>query len=312
MKTTIIATLAALGSALPAAAQSLLTPVSVSVQRYDEIVSPNGNAGLSCCAPLVLESGPGADFYHVRMVFDAGFSETVDRISISSNDITLWLPGAAEGQRTVGRYDYVGVFEDGSPSIFARRPRDWPAETEQGFLEAVWLVPDGVTAATVHIGPADALLQVPIDLNVAPTQPVTPGQTLQVAVTGFGAEPALALTTRISGQDLAGRVVPTAGQALRLELTATPLMSTATDAQAGENRAFMQAESFALVGPDGLPLSYLGYETSDGVRTRWSISSSWTDQPRPSELTLYYLGAPTAGTWTVYYLQDPVAQFNLQ
>jgi hypothetical protein len=295
-----------------AQAQSPLTPVSLLVQRYDEVVPSDGDAGVACCAPHILTSGAAADFFHIRMVFDVAFSDSLDRVSINSNEITLLWTGATEAQRAIGRYDYVGVFDAGSPSIFARRPRDWPAETEQAFLDAVWQVPEGITSATLQVGAEGAQLQIPIDLNVAQTQPITPAQTMQVTVTGFAAEDALTITDRMSGQDVAGRVAPRAGQALRLELSVTPLMSTATDAQVGENRFLMYAEHFALVGPEGLPMAYLGYSDDTTLRTRWSISSSWENQPRVSNLRLYYLGAPAAGLYTVYYLQDAVAQFTLQ
>ena len=313
MKSAITASFLAVAAvAAPALAQSVLTPVAVSIQRYDEIVNATGDSGIACCAPHVMESGPGADYYYVRMVFDVAFSETVDRVSINSSDILLVLPGAAEGLRAIGSYDYFGVYDDNSPSIFARRPSNWPAETEQAFVDGVWIVPDGVTTATLRVGEAGASIDVPLDLNVAPGTPLSPGQTVQVAVTGFGVEEGLSITDSRSRQDVNGRVVATSGQMVRLQLTLTPLMSTATDAQVGENRHFMHAEYIALVGPDGLPMPYVGYQTGDSVRTRWSISSSWETTPRPSDMTLYFLGNPGSGTYTVYYLQDAVAQFNLQ
>lgn len=312
MKSIILAASIGLLSVVPAVAQSVLAPASVTIQRYDEIVSAEGGSGHYCCAPHVLESGPAADFYHVRVVFDVAFSDTLDRVSINSRDIGLMLPGATEALRNIGRFDYLGIFEFGSSSVFAQRPRDWPNETEQAFIDAVWIVPEGVTSAALVVGEAGAQLQVPLDLNVAAGQPVSPGATLQAAVTGFGAETALAVSDRHNGQDIAGRVVPAAGQALRLDLAVTPLISTATDAQAGENRFFMYADYFSLVGPSGLPLPFMGYQTGSGLRQRWSISSSWENQPRASEMTLYFMGNPEPGTWTVYFLQDPVAQFNLQ
>jgi hypothetical protein len=312
MKIICLALLSVALASAPALAQSPLTPSTVTIQRYDEITSAEGDSGIYCCAPHVLESGTGADFYHIRMVFDVAFSETLDRVSVNSSDIELMLPGAAEGLRPIGRYDYLGIFEFGSASIFARRPRDWPNETEQAFIDAVWIIPEGVTTATLTVGEEGQQLQIPLDLNATPGQPISPGQTLQVAVTGFGAEARLAVTDRHNGQDVTGRVVPTAGQALRLDLSVTPLMSTATDAQAGENRFFMYADYFSLVGPDGMPMPFMGYQTGNGLRQRWSISSSWESAPRPSEMTLFYMGTPVAGTYTVYFLQDAVAQFNLQ
>lgn len=311
MKHFVFAAFGAL-AAMPAAAQSPLSASTITVQRYDEIVAATGDSGISCCAPLVLESGAGADFHHVRVVFDVAYSDTLDRVSVSSNDIALMLPGATEGLRAVGHYDYIGVFEDGAPSIYETRPRDWPAVREQAFLDGVWIVPEGVTSAMLMIGPEEERVQVPVDFNVAPVAPVSPAQTVAVEVTGFTAESALSVTNRVSRQELSGRVVPVAGQALRLDIQVTPRMSTATDAQAGENRFFLYAENFALVGPDGLPLPYMGYQTNNGIRQRYSVSFSWDAQPRPDVMELYYLGLPVSGTYTVYYLQDPVAQFTLQ
>ncbi len=312
MKTLAIAIICSLAAGIPALAQSPLSAASVTVQRYDEITSSDASTGMACCAPHILESGPGADFFHVRAVFNVAFTEELDRVSINSSDIVLMLPGAAEGLRAVGHYDYIGRLETGETSLYARRPNDWPAETAQAFIDSVWRVPEGTTQATLVIGEEGAQLQLPLDLNVAPGQPVSPGSTLQATVTGFGAEAQVAVSDQFGRQDVAGRVVPTTGQALRLDLAVTPLMSTATDAQAGENQFFMYAQNFSLVGPNGMPMPYLGYLTNGSLRTNWSISSSWESEPRTSNLPLYFLGVPEAGVYTVYYFQDPVAQFNLQ
>jgi hypothetical protein len=312
MKLTHAALFCGLFAAAPALAQSPLMPVTVSIQRYDQIVNATGDTGLACCAPHILESGPATDFLHIRMVFDVAFSDTLDRVSVNSSDIVLMLPGAEEGLRAIGHYDHVGIFDEGASGIFARRPRDWPNETAQAFVDSVWMVPDGVTTATLQVGEEGAQIAVPVDLNVAQSQPVSPGQTVQVAVTGFGVEADLTLSERRNNQQLAGRVTPLSGQALRMEVSVTPLMSTSTEAQAGENRHLMYAGYLSLVGPDGLPMPFLGTRAGDGLRRTWSVSSSWDNSPRPHDMTLYYLGNPGPGTYTVYYLQDAVAQFNLQ
>ena len=110
MKLTHAALFCGLFAAAPALAQSPLMPVTVSIQRYDQIVNATGDTGLACCAPHILESGPEADYLHIRMVFDVAFSDTVDRVSVNSSDILLMLPGAEEGLRAIGHYDHVGIF----------------------------------------------------------------------------------------------------------------------------------------------------------------------------------------------------------
>jgi hypothetical protein len=312
MKPTLAALLCGILAAAPALAQSPLTPVAVAIQRYDQIVNATGDTGLACCAPHVLESGPAADFVYIRMIFDVAFSDTLDRVSINSSDILLMPPGGGEGLRAIGHYDHVGVFDEGASSLFVRRPRDWPNETAQAFVDQVWIVPDGMATATLQIGEEGARIAVPVDLNVAQSQPVNPAQTVQVAVTGFGVEADLTLSERRNQQDLSGRVTPRTAQVLRMDVSVTPLMSTATDAQAGENRHLMYADYLSLVGPDGMPMPFLGTRAGDGLRRSWSVSSSWDSSPRPHDMTLFYLGNPGPGTYTVYYLQDAVAQFNLQ
>jgi hypothetical protein len=58
----------------------------------------------------------------------------------------------------------------------------------------------------------------------------------------------------------------------------------------------------------------LGQAVLGGLQPEWSNSIDWdSGQPAPPEaVSLYFLGAPTVGTYTVYLLNDPVAQFTLQ
>jgi len=309
--------LAAAVSLVPAMgmAQSLLSPTSITVQRYDAIPNFSGDSGIFCCATHVHRSGGEADYYHIRMVFDVAFSDAVDRVSINSSDILLMLPGAEEGLRAIGHFDHMPVYEPGATSIYARRPRDFPAETEQAFLDAVWVVPEGVTSATMQIGdPEDGnVLNVPLDLDVGVTSVLRPAATLSMAVSGVGVTDMLTLEERFNGQDVPGTIRPTGpGRLMQVDLTLTPAMSTDTDAQAGENQFFFYSDWIGVTGPDGLPLMPVGYETGRSYRVHWSTSISWEDQPRGSDFTLYFLGRAEPGVYRVYYLSDKVAEFRIE
>ena len=301
-------------AALPhlAAAQSPLTLAGVTVQRYDTLPNFSGDTGVFCCASHVNESGPDADFIHVTAAFDVAFSDTLDRVSVSSSDILLMLPGAAEGLRAVGRFSHVPVFEYGSQTINARRPRDWPNETEQGFLSAVWLVPNAAASAVLQIGEEGARLDVPLDLAVAPSAPLSPRQVVSVRVIGTEFLDSATISDRSANMDMPGVIQPRQGRFLRLTLGLTPLMSTDTDAQAGENQFFLYGNYLGVTGPDGMPLNLVGTEAVDSLRTRWSISASWDDTPREIDVTNVYLAAGGPGRYSIYFLSDKVAEFVLE
>jgi hypothetical protein len=296
-----------------AMAQSPLSAASVTVQRYDTLPNFSGDSGIFCCATHIQQSGPDADFVHVRAVFDVAFSETIDRVQVNSADVLMLFPGAEEGQRAVGRFDHMPVFEFGSPSIFVNRPRDWPEETAQAFIDGVWIVPAGQTSATLQVGPADARIDVPLDRTVPVTSVMPPRMTVAVEVTGFGAVDTITLDDRYNGQDMPGVLEPgIGGRFLRLSVSVTPRMSTATDAQTGENRFLMYGNYIRITGPDGVPLPFVGTDTGRSVRTRWSVSSTWENETRPIELSNYYIGTAEPGRYSIYYLSDKVAEFIVE
>ena len=152
LKTVVFGAAIAIGSGGIAAAQAAdplpITLSSVTIERYAELTEVGTDGGVACCAPLVL-SQPGHHFVYVRAIFDVAWSDELDRISVSFTDIGLQLPGDAEPRRMVGRMNRLGEFVFSGTSLNARRPRDWPAETEQGFLNAVFLVPETITTGTL-------------------------------------------------------------------------------------------------------------------------------------------------------------------
>lgn len=313
----ILSTLGALGlaaiSTLPAMAQSPLSLSGMSVYRYDTLIDHSGNSGAFCCAPYVMGGSDGS-FFYIRAIFDVAWTEDLDRISISSSDITLLLPGDDEGRRAVGRYDWYGVFNPSAGSISERRPRDFPEETAQVFINNIWYLPSDATTATLIIGEEDEILEIPVNLAVPSGPVISPSQTMNFALTGLTQASELTAESRLNGTDVPGRLSATAGSMLRLDFDVTPAFSTDTDAQAGENQAFLRNSWFSLIGPDGAPLMPVGSQSSSTAtpRVEWTNSISWDSSPRTVDMSLYFLGAGAPGTYQLYFLEDMVGEISLQ
>lgn len=300
-------------TALPALAQSPLTLSGMSVYRYETVVDHSGNSGSFCCAPWVL-GGDDGHFFYIRAVFDVAWSDELDRVSVSSSDITLTLPGDNEGRRAMGRYDWFGIFNPSAGSISERRPRDFPDETAQAYLNAVWYLPRDATTATLTLGEDDEILEIPVNLAVEPSPVIRPSQTMSFELNGLSRAETLTAATRMNGNDVPGTMAPAIGQMLRLDMDVTPAFSTDTDAQTGENRAFLRNSWFSLIGPDGAPLLPVGSQSSSTAapRVEWTISMSWDNDPRGTDMSLHFLGDGTPGTYQVYFLEDHIGEVTLQ
>lgn len=313
----ILSAIGALGlatlTAIPALAQSPLTLSGMSVYRYETLVDHSGNSGSFCCAPYIL-GGPDGHFVYIRAIFDVAWSDELERISYSSSDITLMLPGDDEGRRAVGRYDWYGVFTPSAGSISERRPRDFPEETAQAFINGVWYLPRDATAATLIIGEDDDILEVPVNLAVEVGPVIAPAQTFSFTPTGLTRATELTAESRMNRTDVPGRMAATTGTMLRIDFDATPAFSTDTDAQAGENQAFLRNTWFSLVGPDGAPLLPVGSQSGSSAtpRVEWTNSISWDNTPRTVDLSLYFIGSGAPGTYQLYFLEDMVGEITLQ
>ncbi len=307
----------ALALSLPAApvlAQSPLTPVSISVTRYDTLPQLQPDHGMACCALPMLESGPGQDFYYIDLDFNVAWSDDLDRVSISGRDILLHFEGGDEdGLRAFGRINYLPMVELSGGSISARRPRDWPDETAQAFLNNLWMVPDGVTQATLTVGEEGEQFAIILNLDIPVSEMMSPLETVEVTLNGLSIDEAMSRDRRLTGGELAITMTPTMGQLLRLDATLRPLMNTKTDSDQGENRFFFYNNYISLVGPDGIPLAPLGQDLSGSLQNDYSNSISWDDEEaNGSDRGLYFLGAGTPGTYQVYYLSDLVGEITLQ
>ena len=199
-------------------------------------------------------------------------------------------------------------------SISERRPRDFPEETAQAFVNGIWYLPGDATTATLIIGEDDEILEVPVSLAVETGPVIRPSQTFTFALTGLTRAGELTAESRLNGTDVPGRQAATTGTMLRLDFDATPAFSTDTDAQAGDNQAFLRNTWFSLVGPDGAPLVAAGSQSGSNAtpRIEWTNSISWDSSPRTVDLSLHFLGSGTPGTYQLYFLEDIVGEITLQ
>lgn len=304
-----ILTLGAISGAVAQEADALpITLSSVTIERYAELIEEGDSGGVACCAPLVL-SQPGHHFVYVRAIFDVEWSEELDRISVSFSDIGLQLPGDAEPRRMVGRMSRLGEFDLSGTSLNARRPRDWPAETEQGFLNAVFLVPDSITTGTLVF--EETTFAQEISLAAEVTELVDPASLVTINLLGLTEVDEVVTQEQSGRQDITGRLSPSLGAMMQLDLSVQPLQPNGLD---GDTDFFYTIDAFTLVGPDNAPLRRIGSVPNSSFQENYSYSSRWRDGglPNAQTLRLYFAGNAAPGVYKVFYHGTPVADITIQ
>ncbi len=303
---------AALGAALSFCSASLafaqdaaalpITLSSVTVERYAELIENGTEGGVACCAPLVL-SQPGHHFVYVQAIYDVAWSDTLDRINVSSSDIGILLPGDTEPRQMVGRVSRVGQFDLGGNSLHASRPRDWPASTEQAYLNAVFLVPDTVTTGTLVFDETGYSQEISLAAEV--TEFPVPASMVQINVLGLARVDEVVTEESSGRQQMIGRLAPTLGDMLQLDLQVQALLSNDVE---GDNEHFFLNNDFALVGPDNAPLRSIGI-VEGSFADNYSYSNRWDlgSLPNPSTVRFYFAGNAAPGVYKVFYHGTPVA-----
>ncbi len=310
---------AALGLALltlPVMAQvEALTMSNLTVTRYDTLPNIDTDVASACCAPHVYESGAEFDFVYLDLDFAVAWSEDLERINISSRDVTLQLPNETDARQAWARINQFPEIERGGAGLTARRPRDWPEEDAGAYLNIIYLVPAGASAATLNIGEGEDLLQIPVDLPGPVSEIPNAASFYDIKITGMSSTSELLTEDRLSREEIAGRITPMEGtNIVRLEVEVTPSVNARTDVEPGEHQVFFRNTAFALVGPEGLPLLPLGRSVGDSLRNNYSSSASWVgDEGGPTiELTLFFLGSGAAGDYRLFFYNQPVGDAALQ
>lgn len=290
---------------LAAQAQEPWPFISFDAFRYDSLINTDEDSGLPCCLPHVV-GNPGEVLIHLSATIDVPWSDELDRVQVWGRDQTLTLPGG-EPISPIGHYDRIGVFTTDSTSISASRPRDWPESDAHLRMEAIWSVPADATIATLTLGEFFALeIDIPQDISA----PVTPADTADFVITEMSAiEGPLETEDSFSGQKVAGTIAPGPGQFVRVDFDVTPLMNTSLSDREG---FLLYTRYMQLVGPTGLPALPVGQYLGDSLTRDTSNSISGDSFIGSSfDYSFYYLTDGTPGTYTLYFLSDPVGEGTL-
>lgn len=301
---------------VPAMAQTEgLTMTSMTVTRLDTIPNLDTDMASACCSLHTYESGSDTDFIYLDVDFAVAWTDELDRIQVGSTDIALEIPSETDPRQAWGRVDYFPDVERGATSLNARRPRDFPEDNAGAYMNLVFAVPTGATAATLVIGDPDdgAVMRLPVDLAVPVTELPTAASQYDIKITAITTTPELVTEARLGRNTIAGRMVAGSGAITRLEVELTPFVSTDTDNEPGDNQVFFSSEAFAMVGPEGLPLANLGTTTGSTIRNL-STSIRWDeDEGAPTRsVTLFFLSSGAPGEYRLYFHNQQVGTGVLQ
>ena len=297
-----------LGLAVPASAQvEAITLTGMTITRHDVLPNIDPDLAAPCCAQLVFESGSDDDFVYIDADFAVAWSEELDRINISSRDIGLQLPTEAEPRQAWARFNYFPELERGGNSLNARRPRDWPEENAGAYLNLVFQVPAGTTQAELLIGEGAEAMRIPVTIPGEVSELPSMASFFDVKVTNFAIMPELTTEDRLSREEIAGRVVQTIGQLMRLDVEIVPSVNLRTDSEPGENAVFFYNTAFSLIGPEGLPLVNIGRAVNSSIRNDFSLSSNWDgDEPPTIEMTIFFIGSGEPGDYRLFFYDEEV------
>ncbi len=291
-------------SVSPSAAQEPWPFTSFEAHRYDSLINMDRNVGPPCCVPHIV-GNPGEVLVHISAAVDVPWSEDLDRVTVRAPDLTLTLPGG-EPMTQIGYFERIGLFEVGTKNATVSRPRGWPDDDADLFLEQVWSVPEDATAATLTFG---EFFSVEIDIPQETSTPITPGDTATFAITSMTVMDGFDTVDEVLDQSLSGTVHADNGQIIQVNFEITPQMMTGV----GRENFWFVTRHFHLVGPDRLRTTPLG-QLDDGERLTDDIQhtiSGANTVGNTYSYTYYFLGGGQPGTYTLYFLSDPVAQGTL-
>jgi hypothetical protein len=288
-----------------AQAQEEWSFVSFEAFRYDTLIDNRKEVGPPCCVPQVV-AVPGHALLHLSAVIDVPWSDELTRVSISSRDLTLTVPGVEEPLHPFGHYENRGIFEANTFSLSAYRPNDWPDADQDMLMEQVWAVPEDATTATLTFG---EFWSTEIEIPQETSEPLTPADTASFEIEAMTPVDVIEVGTDNYGQDIFGTLAPNAGQIVQVDFTITPLMETTLNNSHG---MWLRTRHLQLVGPNGLPTLPLGQILSASL-TNDTVNSFSGDAflNKPYDRTFYFLTDGAPGTYTLYFLSDAVAEGTL-
>ncbi|MEL6946285.1 MAG: hypothetical protein AAFO73_01445 [Pseudomonadota bacterium] len=283
-----------------------LTVLKAETKRYDTLIDMRSKPGVLCCAPFRL-TNPDGDFVHLSIQFDVGWTDEMKDVRLRG--IGLLLPGEKKPRPIFGYFERAEIFRTGMNTIFQRKPRKWPNVDQDVWFNAVFMVPRGTTTGTLVAQRSDWRLDV--DLAAPTTEPLKPSSLIKTTIEEMSIVDGITSDYKSSRQLTLGKIKPSTGKIVEVK---TRQQILASNGIKGIKEFFDRAQDYALVGPDGAPLRFLGTITNQGntFQQRWSRSSRWQSAlPEVNTYTLYFLGNGAPGPYTLYWMTDPIATGTL-
>lgn len=240
-------------TALPATAQVPLTALSLTARAYDRVDSWQERdwrpAGL-----VEVVQVEGHVLVDVRLVADGPWSDTVERVQASPRDIKLVLPDGTELEPE-GGYQYWGQLDMNGRSLSGRRPRNFPTDDADVHWNGLYVVPAGVSTATLRIATADVTFEGQVTIPKTST-PEAAADFASFRVTDVERYRRADLADGTGADAVTSTLTATPGMVLAdLQIEVTGRASNQTD---GGDRFNWSTHNFRLVDAEGHTLPLVG------------------------------------------------------
>jgi hypothetical protein len=287
-----------------AAAQDEAVPLTVDtleVTAFPSVVIAEDDR-YPCCFPETI-APEGQVLLLVEAVFEPPWTEEVDNLRISSRDIALTGAGAEEPLPLIGSYEYHGFFRLRAPSLSARKPRNWPDESEPVHFNGVFLVPADAGELSLDLGGS---VTIPVTVP-EPGEPPAPADVAEISIAGTERVDSLESTSRSGSTEIVSTITNPNGAILGVTVSIDP---TANNDLEDPTQFVWQTWNFALMYGDGHYAPLIGQPLASSI-TQSTTNSHRDDSMEwsPTERTLYYAVPADAESFSLYYGPTLVAEF---
>jgi len=275
-----------------------LTATDVAVAAFDSLtVRAQANGVVGVTETLTKD---GYVILLVSMMVDAPWSEELERVSVSGNDITLI--GADDTEYAPFGYMQWGTFREFSPSLSLYRRSDWETEPEPKEFNAVFLVPAGQADYTLVFGEH---LSVPV---TAPAETVPEPHILdklRIEILSAELVDELQSSIDVGEEDVPTTVVSQAGPFLKVTFKLIPSAPNG----GFDTIFFWHSDWFGVRYADGSHSHTVGEEFMGGLSRNVSHNTPFTgDGSDSATATFYFPAAEDADAFELLVLMRPAAE----
>lgn len=290
-------------SATVAAAQTDLTAISTTTYAYNSL--PNWTERSFRPAGVVdTIQVDGHQLVNVRLVLDGPWSDEIDRVQIRTRDIRLILPDGTELEAR-GGFQYWGQFTRMSPSVSGRRPRNFPDEDQDIHWNGVFIVPNGVTSATLRMGGEDFRFEGPVTISKITTVE-DPASFADFRVTSMRRFRSAELEDGSGSEALTSTLSAPAGYVLaELEVE---VVATAGNQADGDARFNWHTNTFRLVDGQGASMGLVGERF---IRRVLDTQFNGVNAGDSAERTMLFLVPETQTNFQLLFGETPVTTVDL-